>query len=291
MNTKPTIDRARVEALVREALVRGLGAEKGAARAVESAGALLIPPDRGVNIGEPYDPRVMPGILAATPARVAVGRVGPRYHTNTMLRFRADHAAAKDAVMSEVDPALLAGLGLFEVASRAPDKPTFLQRPDLGRALADEARAELGKRIARAPTLVVIYGDGLSAAAINQHLGEFHGALVPALAARGIAHAPAFFVRHSRVKIMDEIARLVGAQAALFVCGERPGLGFADSLSAYYIYQPAAGATDADREVISNINPRGRPPAAAAGDVATAIERILRDKKSGVILAGPGPTK
>ena len=168
--------------------------------------------------------------------------------------------------------------------SRAPDKPTFLQRPDLGRALSDEARADLGKRISRAPTLVIIYGDGLSAAAINQHLGEFHGALVAALAARGIAHAPAFFVRRSRVKVMDEIARLVGAQAALFVCGERPGLGFADSLSAYFIYQPAAGATDADREVISNINPRGRPPAEAARDVAAAIERVLREKKSGVVL-------
>ena len=214
-----------------------------------------------------------------------MGRVGPRYHTNTMLRFRADHAAAKDAVLSEVDPELLARLGMFEVASRAPDKATFLQRPDLGRALSDEGRAELTKRIGRAPTLVVIYGDGLSAAAINQHLAEFHGALERALAARGIGHAPPFFVRRSRVKIMDEIARLVGAQAALFVCGERPGLGFADSMSAYYIYQPAAGATDADREVISNINPRGRPPADAAGDVAAAIERILREKKSGVILA------
>ena len=72
-------------------------------------------------------------------------------------------------------------------------------------------------------TLVVIYGDGLSAAAINQHLAEFHGALLPALAARGISHAPPFFVRRSRVKIMDEIARLTGAQAALFTCGERPG--------------------------------------------------------------------
>ena len=188
-------------------------------------------------------------------------------------------------MLSEVDPELLARLGMFEVASRAPDKATFLQRPDLGRALSDEGRAELNKRIGRAPTLVVIYGDGLSAAAINQHLAEFHTALERALAARGIGHAPPFFVRRSRVKIMDEIARLVGAQAALFVCGERPGLGFADSMSAYYIYQPAAGATDADREVISNINPRGRPPADAAGDVATAIERILREKKSGVILA------
>ena len=283
---KPTVDRARIEAMVREALSRAPGATSdAAAREVDTAGALLITPDRGVNVGEPYDPPVMARILASTPARVAVGRVGPRYHTNTMLRFRADHAAAKDAVMSEVDPELLTRLGMFEVASRAPDKATFLQRPDLGRTLSDEGRAELAKRIGRAPTLVIIYGDGLSAAAINQHLAEFHASLERALAARGIGHAPPFFVRRSRVKIMDEIARLVGAQAALFVCGERPGLGFADSMSAYYIYQPAAGATDADREVISNINPRGRAPADAAGDVAAAIERILREKKSGVILA------
>lgn len=305
MNARPpTIDRARIEALVREALARQEAqqaeqaqqvqsahrAEPTAAapageRAVDSGGGLLIAPDRGVNIGEPYDPRIMPGLLSSTPARIAVGRTGPRYRTNTMLRFRADHAAAKDAVLSEVDPALLQRLELFEITSRAPDKPVFLQRPDLGRTLSDEGREELARRIGRAPTLVVIYGDGLSAAALNQHLPEFHGALVAALAARGIQHAPAFFVRHSRVKIMDEIARLTGAQAALFVCGERPGLGFADSLSAYYIYQPAEGATDADREVISNINPRGRPPAEAARDVAAAVERVLREKKSGVVLS------
>jgi ethanolamine ammonia-lyase small subunit len=283
---RPTVDRARVEALVREALSRELGAERAAARRVDGAGTLLLAPDRGVNIGEPYDPRIMPGILASTPARVGVGRAGTRYQTNTMLRFRADHAAAKDAVTSDVDAAMLAELGLFELTSRAPDKATFLQRPDLGRALSDQARVELGKRIARAPTLVIIYGDGLSATALNQHLREFHGALIAALAVRGIAHAPPFFVRRSRVKIMDEIARLCGAQAALFVCGERPGLGFADSMSAYYIYQPATGATDADREVISNINPRGRAPADAARDAAAAIERILREKKSGVVLAG-----
>jgi ethanolamine ammonia-lyase small subunit len=281
----PTVDRARIEAMVREALTREKGAAASAAREIETAGALLIPPDRGVNVGEPYDPPVMARILAATPARVAVGRVGPRYRTNTMLRFRADHAAAKDAVLSEVDPELIARLGMFEVASRAPDKAIFLQRPDLGRALSDEGRAEISKRIGRAPTLVIIYGDGLSAAALNQHLAEFHASLERALASRGIGHATPFFVRRSRVKIMDEIARLCGAQAALFVCGERPGLGFADSMSAYYIYQPAAGATDADREVISNINPRGRAPADAAVDVAAAIERILREKKSGVVLA------
>lgn len=277
------IDRSKIEAMVRAAVAKQTG-RPGTAD-VESSGGLLIAPDRGVNLGEPYDPRVMPGLLAATPARIVVGRTGTRYRTNTMLRFRADHAAAKDAVMSEVDGALLAKLGLFEVTTRAPDKAIFLQRPDLGRALSDEARAEIGKRVPRAPRLIVIYGDGLSAAAINQHLPEFHASLVAALATRGITHAPAFFVRRSRVKVMDEIARLTGAEAAVFVCGERPGLGFADSLSAYFIYQPAAGATDADREVISNINPRGRAPGEAARDVAAAIERVLREKKSGVVFA------
>jgi ethanolamine ammonia-lyase small subunit len=277
--------------MVRQALQRRAGAASvepsdAPPPAVDSGGTLLLTPDRGVNVGEPYDPRVMPALLAATPARIAVGRTGTRYLTNTMLRFRADHAAAKDAVLSEVDPALLRRLELFEVSSRAPDKATFLQRPDLGRALSDEARDELTKRLGKASSMrvAVIYGDGLSAAALNQHLPEFHAALVAALAARGISHAPAFFVRHSRVKIMDEIARLLKVQAAVFVCGERPGLGFADSLSAYYIYQPAAGATDADREVISNINPRGRPPAEAARDVAAALERVLAAKKSGVVL-------
>src|SRR5258708_19296117 len=81
----------------------------------------------------------MTGILASTPARIVVGRSGVRYRTNTMLRFRADHAAAKDAVLSEVDAALLRRLDLFEIASRAPDKAIFLQPPDLARALSPEA--------------------------------------------------------------------------------------------------------------------------------------------------------
>jgi ethanolamine ammonia-lyase small subunit len=134
------------------------------------------------------------------------------------------------------------------------------------------------------PQLQVIYGDGLSATALNEHLEAYHRALEQALGALGIRPGTAFFVRHSRVKVMDEIARLVDAESALFVCGERPGLGFADSLSAYYIYRPAQGATDADREVISNINPRGLDPARGAKLTAEAIQRILRDRKSAVVI-------
>jgi ethanolamine ammonia-lyase small subunit len=274
------IDRSKIEALVRSAL-KDLGD-----RPVDTSGTVVIPPDRGVNLGAPFDPAALHGLLEATPARIAVGRtgLGTRYRTNTLLRFRADHAAAKDAVMSEVAPELLARLGMFEVATQATDKRHFLARPDAGRALSEPARAEIARRCAKGPQLQVIYGDGLSAAALNEHLESYHRALERELGPMGIRVGTPFFVRHSRVKVMDEIARLVDAEAALFVCGERPGLGYSDSLSAYYIYRPGHGATDANREVISNINPRGLPPERGARLTAEAIARILRERKSGIVL-------
>jgi ethanolamine ammonia-lyase small subunit len=237
-----------------------------------------------VNLGAPFDAEAMKGMLASTPARIAVGRAGTRYRTNTLLRFRADHAAAKDAVMSEVDPKLIERLGLVEITTRAPDKRIFLERPDAGRALSEEGKAKLAEKCTRAPQLQVVYGDGLSAAALNAHLEAFHGALTRELTTRGIKMGTPLFVRRSRVKVMDEIARLLDAEACVFTCGERPGLGFADSMSAYYIYRPATGATDADREVVSNINPRGFEPVRAAAVVADNCARVLRDKKSGVVL-------
>jgi ethanolamine ammonia-lyase small subunit len=277
---EPLIDRSRVERLVRTTLQ-----ELGDKRVVDDGDrGLLLAPDRGANLGAPFDADAMAAMLLSTPARIGVGRAGTRYRTNTLLRFRADHAAAKDAVMSEVDGALMARLGLVELTTRAPDKRIFLERPDAGRLLSDEGKQRLAEKCARGPQLQVCYGDGLSAAAINAHLEAFHGALMPALAARGLRIGTPLFVRHSRVKVMDEIARLVDAEACVFTCGERPGLGFADSLSSYYIYRPASGATDADREVISNINPRGLEPTKAAQAVAEACARILAAKKSGVVL-------
>ena len=277
---EPLIDRTRIERLVRTTLK-----ELGDKRAVDAGDSgLMLTPDRGVNLGAPFDADAMAAMLLATPARIGVGRAGTRYRTNTLLRFRADHAAAKDAVMSEVDGKLLARLGLVELSTRAPDKRVFLERPDAGRLLSDEAKQKLAEKGVRGAQVQVCYGDGLSAAAIDANLEAFHGALMPALTARGLRVGTPLFVRHSRVKVMDEIARLVDAEACVFTCGERPGLGFADSLSSYYIYRPASGATDADREVISNINPRGLEPTKAAQAVADACARILAAKKSGVVL-------
>src|SRR5579883_198579 len=171
------VDRSKIEQLVRSALgeIEKIGAPS------DASGALLLPPDRGANLAEPFDPPAMRALLDATPARIAVGRTGTRYRTNTLLRFRADHAAAKDAVTSEVDEALVDKLGLRKLRTRAESKAHFLQRPDAGRALAPASREELLARMPRGAQLILVYGDGLSAAALNTHLEAFHAALLRAL--------------------------------------------------------------------------------------------------------------
>ena len=278
------IDRSKIEALVKAALRE---ANPGTAtRPLDSGGGLMIKPDRGVNLGEPFDAAAMAADLEATPARIAVGRTGTRYRTNTLLRFRADHAFAKDAVMSEVDENLIAKLGLLPLHTRAESKSHFLQRPDAGRALSDASRTLVAEKFPKGAEVTMIYGDGLSASAINTHLEAFHAALLRELSARNLHLGGTCFVRYSRVKVMDEISRIAETQASVFVCGERPGLGFADSLSAYYMYRPPSGIpTDADREVISNINPRGLDVQKAAASLCDQLQRILSAKKSGVVIA------
>jgi ethanolamine ammonia-lyase small subunit len=162
---EPLLDRSRIERLVRTTL-----AELGEKRAVDSSETgLLIPPDRGANLS-PFDADAMAAMLRSTPARIGVGRAGTRYRTNTLLRFRADHAAAKDAVMSEVQEEIIARVGLVELTTRAPDKRVFLERPDAGRSLSDAAKQMLADKCVKGPQVQVCYGDGLSAAAIDAHL-------------------------------------------------------------------------------------------------------------------------
>ena len=53
-------------------------------------------------VDDAENPKKYKKMKEKTPARLGSGRAGPRYKTLTMLRFRADHAAAQDSVFSEV---------------------------------------------------------------------------------------------------------------------------------------------------------------------------------------------
>src|SRR5258706_10855924 len=111
-------------------------------------------------------------VRAQTPARLLAGRSGAAYRTNTQLDLREAHAAARDAVRAELN--LCTDLGddfarkwnLFEVCSRAASKDEYLLRPDLGRRLNDESRAEVSRRCLTRCDLQIVIGDGLSVTAV-----------------------------------------------------------------------------------------------------------------------------
>ena len=84
------------------------------------------------------DPEKFKKMKEKTPARLGSGKAGPRYKTLTMLRFRADHAAAQDAVFSQVPEDFAEKNGLVPVITRCHDKDEYLTRPDLGRCFDEE---------------------------------------------------------------------------------------------------------------------------------------------------------
>lgn len=102
-----------------------------------------------------------------TPARLGSGRAGARYKTLTMLRFRADHAAAQDAVFSQVSEDFAAKNGMVEVRTKCRDKDEYLTRPDLGRCFDEENQQKIRAAVPGTPRVQIVVGDGLSSAAIT----------------------------------------------------------------------------------------------------------------------------
>ncbi|MDR2686567.1 MAG: ethanolamine ammonia-lyase subunit EutC [Oscillospiraceae bacterium] len=226
----------------------------------------------------------MPLRTDTTPARIAIGHAGPRLKTQTYLRFRADHAIARDAVLQDVPQELLDKLQLPTFKTKCNDKNEFLTRPDLGRQLDGDTLRAL-KRHNPTPCDALVYAaDGLSSKAVAANLEDLLPILQDGLKQQNIAMGRPFFLRYGRVGSMDAIGPALGAKAVCVLLGERPGLGSAESMSAYIAYEPAQGMPEARRTVVSNIYAGGLNAVEAGAYLSEMIGKILAAKKSGVEL-------
>jgi ethanolamine ammonia-lyase small subunit len=230
-------------------------------------------------------------LRSLTPARIALGRAGGSLPTAALLDFNAAHAAARDAVHAALDldrlEADLVGLALprLRLATGAPDRATYLRRPDLGRRL-DEASAALLARAAPAGgcDVALVVGDGLSATGAQRHAPALVLGLAAALRWRGLSLGPLALVRQARVAVEDPIGAALGARAAVILLGERPGLDAPDSLGAYLVFGPRPGRTDAERNCVSNVRPEGLPIPGAVELLGWLLGEALRRGLSGVPL-------
>jgi len=217
-----------------------------------------------------------------TPARLGSGRAGARYKTLTMLRFRADHAAAQDAVFSQVSEDFAAKNGMVEVRTKCRDKDEYLTRPDLGRCFDEENQQKIRAAVPGTPRVQIVVGDGLSSAAITANAMDCLAAIRDGLKLRGIDPGTPIFVRYCRVGAGDAIGDVTGCELVCMLVGERPGLVTDKSMSAYITYRPRTGVSESARTVVSNIHAQGTPAVEAGAHIAGLIETILKKKVSGV---------
>jgi ethanolamine ammonia-lyase small subunit len=232
------------------------------------------------------DPEALKALMASTTARIGVGRSGPRYNTAALLLFQADHAVTQDALYRDVDPKLLDELGLFTVQTKITGgKQEYLLRPDLGRQLNDDARRTVQEKCVKSPNIQLVVGDGLSAAAVEANVREMFPVLRQGAQAAGLSVGTPFFIKYCRVGVLNDIGDLLQPDVVILLIGERPGLGRAESLSAYMAYRPKAGDSDADRDVVCNIfNNGGTNPLEGAAFALQTAQKMMKYQASGVKL-------
>jgi ethanolamine ammonia-lyase small subunit len=211
------------------------------------------------------------------------------------LELRGAHAGAVDAVWKEFDlqtdfpPEFTAKWSLFQVATKAESKSQFLLRPDLGRSLSENAKSLIAQRCSRTPDLQLVIGDGLSSAAVAAQVPLLFPKLQHEFRNRGWSVGQSFVVRYSRVGIMNAVGDLLSPRVIVLLIGERPGLATAESLSAYMAYAPRPGQTDADRNLVSNIHPRGVPIEEAVKRITNLAAQMMRQHRSGTTIKEASP--
>jgi ethanolamine ammonia-lyase small subunit len=237
-----------------------------------------------------------------TGARIALGRAGDSLPTNEILNFGYAHALARDAVHRPLDMAALAdelaqaGFATLNVKSAAPDRATYLLRPDLGRELAPDSIDTLRAYPEKGWDLIAMVGDGLSSMAVSRHAKPLLERMRDALP-KTVRFGPVVLASQARVALGDPIGELLEAKMVAVLIGERPGLTSPDSLGLYLTHTPRSGRQDSERNCISNIRPEGLDYDAAARKAIWLANEAMRLGLTGVglkdcsdqgVLAEPG---
>jgi ethanolamine ammonia-lyase small subunit len=245
------------------------------------------------SIAKHSEQKIREALETYTPARVSLQRSGNTLATKEILALQLATAQARDAVHAALDvTSLIAGLTQRKwphllLSSAANTRADYLRNPSLGRTLSSESAAQISAAHAtpgrRAPDVVFVIADGLSALAVDRHALPLLDAAWPLLEPTWRI-APICVVEQARVAIADPIGAMLAAKISVILIGERPGLSSPDSLGVYITWNPRPGRSDAERNCISNIRGEGLPYAEAAKLLLFYLAESRRLGQSGTLL-------
>jgi ethanolamine ammonia-lyase large subunit len=200
---------------------------------------------------------------------------------------RALYATLDESVIRDVCPSRA------QVRTEAIDRDDYLAHPPAGERIAPAHIPILRSLFARRPAqMQLIVSDGLNANAANEQLRPLLPLLRRLLADGGFDVSPTdVIVQNGRVRAGYHIGAIAACDVVVHLLGERPGTGL-NTLSAYLTYgRDVAGrlrwAPELDHScttAVCGIHPRGKPPEAAAREIARTLARIIDQRTSGVTL-------
>ncbi|MBI3857530.1 MAG: ethanolamine ammonia-lyase, partial [Planctomycetes bacterium] len=233
-------------------------------------------------------------LLNATPAMYGFKHAGPRPANDVTRQVKANQAAAREAIYSELDLDKLRAIGPSRVlATEATSKDDHLNSPEKGSRLSTESARGLSPE---QQDVQIVIADGLSADAVHHNVVQLIPVLMDGLRSRDLKIGRTILARYGRVKLAEHIADLLKPKLVVLLIGERPG-GDAlasRSLSAYLVHP--TWEPDVQREaarfssnprirfeytVLSNIYSGGLPPLEAGSVVAEKALQILAFKAAG----------
>jgi ethanolamine ammonia-lyase large subunit len=210
-------------------------------------------------------------------------------------RLAALYGHARRALYAEIEESTLDGVAprRLRVRTQARSREDYLAHPVTGETLRPADAAQVQKLYpARRPQVQFVLSDGLNADALNENLRALLPPLKHELAASGLhVGATDIIVTNGRVRAGYHVGALLDVEIIVHLIGERPGTGL-NTLSAYLTYgrDPRGDSRwrtaleHAHTTAVCGIHRQGKPPLAAAAEIARCVRRMLAARASGVAL-------
>jgi ethanolamine ammonia-lyase large subunit len=210
-------------------------------------------------------------------------------------RLEAIYQHARHALYATLDENVIRDVcpNHARVRTAATDREDYLAHPPAGEQISRDHIPILRTLFARRPPqMQLVVSDGLNANAANEQLRPLLPVLRRLLADGGFDLATTdVIVQNGRVRAGYHVGEMAACDVVVHLLGERPGTGL-NTLSAYLTYgRDVAGrlrwTTELDHActtAVCGIHGRGKPPEAAAREIARTIARIIDQRTSGVTL-------
>ncbi len=234
-------------------------------------------------------------LLKATPALYGLENAGSRPSDKVTRELKLNQALARKAIQSDLNIIDLQKITPFLVLStRAKNKESHLNSPELGSRLDEESILKLKIFSQTPPKVQIAVTDGLSSEAIHHNFRDLFLVLSDGLKSMGLKLEQPILFPLGRVKAAEHLALTLKNELTILLIGERPG-GDAlasQSMSCYWVYQlldqeaqkKAALFSENpniqfEYTVLSNIYSAGLP-ALEAGSVIAEKTRLILDHKA-----------